>query len=123
MDEAERCSHIAFMDAGRITRTGTPDELKAAVPGTLLEVAATDPRAALAAVQGLPGVVSVHLLGDVVRVLMEQEGQPPPVPGRAGGGAAVLDAALARAGVDAAAREIRMDMESVFSYFAEEVRP
>ena len=39
------------------------------MPGTLFELATPQPRAALAAVAGMPGVRSAHLYGDVVRVL------------------------------------------------------
>lgn len=70
MDEAERCSHVGFMDAGRITHSGTPQDLKDAVPGTLLEVTAPDPRAALAVLRDLPDVTQAHLLGNTVRVLL-----------------------------------------------------
>ena len=55
MDEAERCSDVAFLTR-RILQRGTPAEIKALVPGRLVEVSATHPRAALAAVQGVPGV-------------------------------------------------------------------
>lgn len=103
MDEAERCTHVGFMDAGRITHAGTPQELKDAVPGTLLEVTAPDPRAALAALRGLPGVVQAHLLGNSVRALVTAP------PDR-------LDPALASI---AEVREIGMDMETVFAYLAE----
>ena len=43
MDEAERCTQIAFIDSGRIKQFGTPDEIKARVPGRLVEVSATLP--------------------------------------------------------------------------------
>lgn len=110
MDEAERCTHIAFLDSGRIKQSGTPDEIKARVPGRLVEVSATRPRAALAAVQAVPGVASAHLLGDVVRVLWSGSAEPEQA----------LGAALAAAGVDGAAtREVVPDMESVFAYLAD----
>ncbi|MDR1851077.1 MAG: ABC transporter ATP-binding protein [Propionibacteriaceae bacterium] len=32
MDEAERCTDIAFLDSGRITESGTPAQIKAKVP-------------------------------------------------------------------------------------------
>lgn len=38
LDEAERCHRIAFMHHGAIIRTGTPAEIKAALPGRLYEV-------------------------------------------------------------------------------------
>ena len=43
MDEAERCTDIAFMDDGRIPHRGTPAEVKARVPGTLFEVSSPRP--------------------------------------------------------------------------------
>lgn len=109
MDEAERCTQVAFLDHGRIQRSGSPDEIKAQVPGQLLEIAAAEPRAAMAVAQAVPGVTSVHLLGDVVRVLWAPEGDPE----------AALSAALAAAGLDGTVREVAPDMETVFAYLAE----
>ena len=43
MDEAERCHRVAMMDAGRVRATGTPDELRRRVPGTVLEVNVSEP--------------------------------------------------------------------------------
>jgi ABC-2 type transport system ATP-binding protein len=110
MDEAERCTHVAFLDQGRIKQSGTPDEIKAQVPGRLLEVSAADPRAAMAAVADVPGVASAHLLGDVVRVLWAGRADP----------ASPLGDALRAAGVaGAGVHEVPADMESVFAYLAE----
>nr|WP_300143582.1 ABC transporter ATP-binding protein [Propionicimonas sp.] len=110
MDEAEQCTDIAFLDRGRIRQAGTPDEIKSLVPGRLLEISTAQPRAALPVLAGTPGVQSVHLLGDVVRVLWDAPGEPEPA----------LVAALSAAGMpDAAARETAPDMETVFAYLAE----
>ncbi|MCC6496976.1 MAG: ABC transporter ATP-binding protein [Propionibacteriaceae bacterium] len=110
MDEAERCTQVAFLARGAILQSGTPEEIKARVPGRLVEVAATQPRAALAAVKGVPGVASAHLLGDVVRVLWSGSAQPE----------AALGAALTAAGVSGAGtREVAPDMETVFAYLAD----
>lgn len=111
MDEAERCTHIAFLDHGRLKQHGTPDEIKAHVPGRLFEVSAAEPRDALASVRPLPGVRSAHLLGDVVRVLWDSPTEPAPA----------LTAALSAAGLsDTGVREVDPDMESVFAYLAED---
>ncbi|MFT4110133.1 ABC transporter ATP-binding protein [Propionicimonas sp.] len=106
MDEAERCTQIAFLDAGRIRQAGTPAEIKALVPGTLFEVRTADSRTATRVLAGLPGVLSAHPLGDVVRVLWDGTGRPEPV--------------LAAAGLqDTAIDPITPDMETVFAYLAD----
>jgi ABC-2 type transport system ATP-binding protein len=110
MDEAERCTQIAFIDRGRIQNRGTPAQIKALVPGRLLEVIAADPRAALAALREVPQVSSPHLFGDVVRVLWQHPQDP----------AVVISDALARAGVaEIQVRSAEMDMESAFAFLAE----
>ena len=110
MDEAERCTRIAFLDRGAIQQSGTPEEIKQLVPGRLVEVCSDAPRSALAAVSELPGISSAHLLGDIVRVLWCGNNDP----------RGALTAALADAGVTGAAvREVAADMESVFAYLAD----
>lgn len=89
MDEAERCTQVAFLDGGRVRQLGTPAEIKALVPGRLFQVAAADARAAMAAVVGAPGVLAVHLYGEFVRVLVESDDLSP------------VRAALAAAGISA----------------------
>lgn len=111
MDEAERCTDIAFMDAGQITTRGTPAELKASLPGTLLEVASGRPRDVLAALAARPEAALAHLLGDLVRVLWTG-------PDAAG---AVADAARA-VDPDADARVVPPDLEAVFAYLAGDER-
>lgn len=109
MDEAERCTQIAFIDRGRIQNQGTPAQIKALVPGRLLEVVAADPRAALDALRGLPQAASPHLFGDVVRVLWQVPDDP----------AELIVPALSRAGIaDAQVRATEMDMESAFAFLA-----
>ncbi|MCA0250937.1 MAG: ABC transporter ATP-binding protein [Actinobacteria bacterium] len=117
MDEAERCTHVGFMDAGRITHSGTPQELKDAIPGTLLEVIAPDPRAVLAALRDQPGISGAHLLGNTVRVLVARrlaDEAPPP------GSAVIPDTVRDLLPANAEIRPVEMDMESVFSHLAEE---
>ncbi|MDR1768962.1 MAG: ATP-binding cassette domain-containing protein [Propionibacteriaceae bacterium] len=108
MDEAERCTDVAFLDAGTIRQTGTPDQLKALVPGRLLEVRVSDSRAAAPVLAALPGALSAHPLGDTVRLLWDGDDDPD------------VDGALAPSGVEAlAVRQLVPDMETVFTYLAE----
>ena len=110
MDEAERCTDIAFMDAGRIVHRGTPGEVKALVPGRLYEVITGDPRAALAALESSAGVSSAHLLGDVVRVLCGVDGPDE---------ADLAERLYAAGSPPEDVRRARIDMEAVFTYLAE----
>jgi ABC-2 type transport system ATP-binding protein len=43
MEEAERCDRVAILDGGRLEALGTPDELKAHIPGDVVVVEAKDP--------------------------------------------------------------------------------
>jgi ABC-2 type transport system ATP-binding protein len=110
MDEAERCTDVVFLDGGRVRHHGAPAEIKALLPGRLFELRAAEPRATLAAVRGLPGVLAAHLYGDIVRVLFDADA------------AATVESALAAAGIDAAVRAAAVDMETAFAVLAELAR-
>ena len=77
------------------------------MPGRLFEVGAADPRAALAAVHGLPGLLAVHLYGDIVRVLTKADDPEP------------IRAWLAAAGITAEVTPVAVDMETAFAFLAE----
>ena len=67
LDEAERCHRISLMHAGRIVRTGSPDEIKAAMPGQVFDLTASNPRAAYALLRQQWPATHLALLGDRVR--------------------------------------------------------
>jgi ABC-2 type transport system ATP-binding protein len=69
MDEAERCTRLAILDAGRIVADGTPHDLMADLPGKTLLVESGDPRSAQRALLGLPGVIALAQIGTSLRVL------------------------------------------------------
>ncbi|MFT3833180.1 MAG: ABC transporter ATP-binding protein [Micropruina sp.] len=106
MDEAERCTDVVFLDGGRVRHRGSPAEIKALLPGRLFELRTAEPRAALATIQRLPGVLAAHLYGDLVRLLFD-------------GDAAAAEAALAAAGVTGDVRAAAVDMETAFAVLAE----
>jgi ABC-2 type transport system ATP-binding protein len=113
MDEAERCSYLAFLSDGRITHEGSPADIKAVVPGTLFELATPQPRAALAAVTGTPCVRSAHLFGDVVGVLWTGGSE----------GARELTSRLIDVGLSVTAvRPAHVDMEAAFAFLSESER-
>ncbi|WAC65027.1 ABC transporter ATP-binding protein [Pseudoxanthomonas sp. SL93] len=70
MDEAERCHRIAILDRGVLVADGTPDMLTGELAGRTLVVEAPEPRRAQKALVGLPGVLSVAQIGNVLRVLL-----------------------------------------------------
>lgn len=113
MDEAERCTTLAFMDRGRILLSDTPAALKQRVPGRLFEVFVSDPRASMPALRAMPHVRFVTVFGESLRVLTAENG--PDAEG--------LRAAIAQAGLgEAKVTPARMDMEVAFSYLVAEQR-
>ncbi len=72
MDEAERCSRVAFLSRGRLLRVGTPAELKAAYPYELLEVHARPLEEAAARSREVPGVLDVQTFGEALHLVVEE---------------------------------------------------
>jgi len=105
MDEAERCSRVGLMVAGRLVRCAAPAALRAAVPGVLWEVRAAAPRAARLVLQALPHVYEVQVYGDRLHVFVEEAAWP----------RERLEAALRAASVDVLGlRRGRPRMEEAF---------
>lgn len=77
MDEAERCSHVAYIHLGRLIVCGRPDELKllpqVTPAGTRrLELTCAQPARALQALRALPGVRDATLLGEALHLLVDR---------------------------------------------------
>ncbi len=112
LDEAEAlCDRVAIVDHGKVVALGTPQELKASVPGsdTLdLGLAAPPGDGSRAALAALPGVRDLELLPQGVRI-------------RADGGAALLPRvieALRAASVEVTSASLsRITLEDVFIHF------
>jgi len=68
LDEAERCNRLALLHEGRLLGLGTPDEIKAMMPGALLEIRTAAPRRAAALLREQLPAASVGLFGDRVHV-------------------------------------------------------
>ncbi|MBI2516268.1 MAG: ABC transporter ATP-binding protein [Opitutae bacterium] len=68
LDEAERCNRLALLHEGRLLGLGTPDEVKAMMPGALLELRTSDPRRTAALLREQLAGVTVGLFGDRVHL-------------------------------------------------------
>ena len=77
LDEAERCNRLALLHEGRLLGLGTPDEVKAMMPGALLEVRTPAPRRTAALLREQLAGASVGLFGDRVHVAARDPGPPP----------------------------------------------
>jgi len=92
MDEAARCTRIAFMDQGRLMIEGTPQRITERLQGCILELAGAPRRAMRAAAAADRDVDTVQVFGDRLH-LRAREGTADAVLKR-------LPQALAAAGVE-----------------------
>jgi ABC-2 type transport system ATP-binding protein len=105
MDEAERCTQIGLLYAGRLIAAGTPAQIKATIPGHLIEVTPTVFAPAQTLLTGMEGVLEVQSYGEKLHVFVDD------VPRRK----AQIEAALAAAGIaHDDLREIEVRMEEAF---------
>lgn len=72
LDEAERCHRVALLHRGELLFCDTPDNLKAKLGRDVLTIESQDPRSVRAALQGRPGVSSLVLHGDGLRVVVDK---------------------------------------------------
>src|SRR6266699_634200 len=77
MDEAERCSHVAYIYFGKIIADGTPEALKSLPdvnpPGTKrIEVATPEVTRALRLARQIPGIRSATIFGESIHALIEE---------------------------------------------------
>ena len=68
MDEAEYASRIAFLDDGRLVATGTRDEILAAYPRPLVEIATNARGEARARLAAMPEVDDISIFGTKLHV-------------------------------------------------------
>jgi len=104
MDEATRCTRVAFMYRGRLLAVDTPSGLREALSAAVLEIRCRPQREARTALQALPGIESVEVFGDRLHVAVD-----PDVPH------ALLHQTLAQAGVECQGFEsVAPSLEDVF---------
>jgi ABC-2 type transport system ATP-binding protein len=68
LDEAERFQRLALLHRGKLLAVGSPEEVKAHFPGSILEVRCADPRRAAAILRKEFPSASVGLFGDRIHV-------------------------------------------------------
>jgi len=76
MDEAERCSHVAYIYFGKVIADGTPDDLRELPevnpPGTYrVEISAPHVTQALRVARTIPGLRSATIFGQSVHALID----------------------------------------------------
>jgi ABC-2 type transport system ATP-binding protein len=76
MDEAERCSHVAYIYYGKLIADGTPNSLRelpdVQPPGTLrVEITTPEVTRALKFARQLPGIRSATIFGQSIHALIE----------------------------------------------------
>jgi ABC-2 type transport system ATP-binding protein len=86
MDEAERCSRVGLMYKGRLIEQGTPNQIKALIPGELIEFKPTSDsvggvgllRKANKVLTQQNGVLEVQTYGDLMHVFVDNIDQRRP---------------------------------------------
>jgi ABC-2 type transport system ATP-binding protein len=76
LDEAEHCDRLVYLDGGRVVATGTPAELRAAVPLELYRAWGDDPRAIARAARQLPYVDGARATGRFARIEVQRRATP-----------------------------------------------
>jgi ABC-2 type transport system ATP-binding protein len=78
LDEAERCHRVALLHLGKLLFCNTPDNLKSELGKDVLMIVSRDPRSVRTALQGQPGISSIVLHGDGLRVVVDHASQRMP---------------------------------------------
>ena len=105
MDEADRCSMVGLMYAGRLAICAPPAQIRAHMRGELIQIIPDDWRAARPLLAAQPGVLEVQTYGEMLHVLVDSATQRLPQ----------LTEALSAAGIGvSAARTAPARMEEAF---------
>ncbi len=94
LDEAERCTRVALIDHGKIMTVDTPDALREAEPGVMVEIVAEPRPRAIQLLRERPGVSDVLSFGERVHATRGGAAKP-----RAQAEADALAAELRQAGL------------------------
>jgi len=78
MDEAERCHRVGLLYEGKLIAQGTPAEIKAMIPGQLLEIRPSDFNAARAVLRDAENVQEMQTYGQLLHVFVDNAQQRAP---------------------------------------------
>jgi ABC-2 type transport system ATP-binding protein len=73
LDEAERCTHVAMMNFGKVLIADSPQNLKKVMKGTIIELVCTEIRRASTLLKGTPPVREIQAFGDRLNILVDDE--------------------------------------------------
>jgi ABC-2 type transport system ATP-binding protein len=105
LDEAERCTRVGLMNRGSLMREDTPEGMKSAMIGEMLEIVCDRVRDASALLKGEPDAPEVQTFGDRIHVIVSS------VASRE----AAIRRTLERGGIRVASiRRIEPSLENVF---------
>jgi ABC-2 type transport system ATP-binding protein len=71
MDEADRCSKVGLMYAGKLVICAPPTEIRNRIEGELIELRPEDWQTAHELVASLPGVLEVQTYGEALHILVD----------------------------------------------------
>ncbi len=71
MDEADRCSRVGLIYEGKLIICDTPRQIKAALPGEMVEFLTDEWQKAKTLVENLPGVLEAQTYGEALHLLVD----------------------------------------------------
>jgi ABC-2 type transport system ATP-binding protein len=105
MDEAERCSRVGLLSAGRLLAADTPQGIKGLMRGTVVEIVCPEIRRGFAVLKTVPGVTEIQLFGDRLNAVVSDPARE----------IRAIEAALAAAGIPVEQRRVLPpSLENVF---------
>ena len=105
MDEAERCTQVGLIYAGRLIAGGSPADIKAMLPGDLLELTPSDLAGAQRLLDGMDGILEIQTYGAKLHLFVDRAALRQPH----------IETALASAGIQhAGIRPLEVRMEEAF---------
>ena len=71
MDEADRCTRVGLMYAGRLVACASPEKIRSQMRGEMIQLQPQDWQAARGVAQVLPGVLEVQTYGETLHLLVD----------------------------------------------------